>query len=75
MILKLKNSKTKHTFLFWFSLLCVCVCGFADISPETHMLLEHALCGHELHGFAASTTDHICTFLTFAIMILTHILL
>lgn len=75
MILKLNNSKTKNIPFSFGSHCCVCVCGFADISPETHMLLEHALCGHELHGFAVSTTDHICTFLTFAIMILTYILL
>lgn len=28
------------------------------ISPETHLLLEHALCGHDLHGSAGPLQEH-----------------
>lgn len=75
MILKSNISKTEHTLsVLVLTGVCVCVC-LADISPETHVLLEHVLCGHELHGFAPSTADHISTFLIFNFIILTHILL
>jgi len=48
----------------------VCVAG---VTPETHLLLERALCGHDLHGSAPSSSGH-TPFIFINFIILAHFL-
>ncbi|KAK7143107.1 hypothetical protein R3I93_014315 [Phoxinus phoxinus] len=45
-----------------------------SVTPETHLLLERALCGHDLHGSAPSSSGH-TPFIFITFIILTHFLL
>lgn len=46
----------------------------AGISAETHLLLEHAFCGHDLHGSAAALQEE-TTLLLLTLPCLTLLLL